>query len=212
MVKARLGRQDVWRSVIMKFPIFLTMKRVVVGFLCGAGALTSVACADGRGGPTSPSARGTVSSLAATAPGHVGTVPQPVAAATPAEGQLPFHGSLEAAETDTFSFPFVTVSLTGAGQATDLGRFTATFGLQVDVRTSTSLGAFTLIAANGDRVFGTLSGHSTDVGGIASIVETAITTGGTGRFADATGSFIIERVLDLATGISSGSFNGTISY
>ena len=104
------------------------------------------------------------------------------------------------------------VSLTGTGQATHLGRFTATFDLQVDVRTSTSLGALTLIAANGDRVFGTLSGHSTDVGNIASIVETAITTGGTGRFADATGSFTIERVLNLATGISSGSFDGTISY
>ena len=106
----------------------------------------------------------------------------------------------------------MTVSLTGTGQATHLGRFTAAFDLQVDVRTSTSRGAFTLIAANGDRVSGTLSGHSTDVGGIASITETATTTGGTGRFADATGSFTIERVLDLATGTSSGSFDGTISY
>jgi hypothetical protein len=183
----------------MKFAIFLTMKRVVIGCLCGAGALAAVACADGRGVPTSPSAGGAVSSLAATG-------------AKSAKGQLPFHGSLEAAETDTFSFPFVTVRLTGTGQATDLGRFTATFDLQVDVRTSTSLGAFTLIAANGDRVFGTLSGRSTDAGGIASIVETAIATGGTGRFADATGSFTIERVLDLATGISSGSFDGSISY
>ena len=196
----------------MKFAIFLTMKRVVIGCLCGAGALAAVACADGRGVPTSPSAGGAVSSLAATAPGNIGTVPQAVAAAKPAKGQLPFHGSLKATETDTFSFPFVTVSLTGTGQATHLGRFTATFDLQVDVRTSTSLGALTLIAANGDRVFGTLSGHSTDVGNIASIVETAITTGGTGRFADATGSFTIERVLNLATGISSGSFDGTISY
>ncbi len=196
----------------MRFAILLRMKRVVVGCLCGAGALTAVACADGRGVPTGPSAGGAVSSLAATAPANVGTVPQAVAAAKPATGQLPFHGSLEAAEADTFSFPFVTVSLTGTGQATHLGRFTAAFDLQVDVRTSTSLGAFTLIAANGDRVSGTLSGHSTDVGGIASITETATTTGGTGRFADATGSFTIERVLDLATGTSSGSFDGAISY
>jgi len=196
----------------MKFAICLTMKRVVIGCLCGAGALAAVACADGRGVPTSPSASGAVSSLAATAPGNVGTVPQAVVAAKPAKGQLPFHGSLEAAETDTLSFPFLTVSLSGTGQATHLGRFTATFHLQVDVRTSTSLGSFTLIAANGDSVFGTLSGHATGGGGIASIVEAAIITGGTGRFADATGSFTIERVLDQATGISSGSFDGTISY
>jgi len=194
----------------MKFAIFVTMKRLVIGCLFSAGALAAVACADGRGGPTSPSAGGAVSSLAATASGNVVTVPQAIAAAKSAKGQLPFHGSLEAAETDTFAFPFVTVSLTGTGQATDLGRFTATFDLQVDVRTSTSLGTFILIAANGDRVFGTLSGHSTDAGGIASIAETAIATGGTGRFTDATGSFTIERVLDLATGISSGSFDGSM--
>ena len=196
----------------MKFAIFLRMKRVVIGCFCGAGALTVVACADGRGVPTSPSAGDAVSSLAATALGNVGTVPQAITAAKSAKEQLPFKGSLKAAETDTFSFPFVTVSLTGTGQATHLGRFTATFDLHVDVRTSTSVGAFTLIAANGDRVFGTLTGHSSDVGGIASIVETAITTGGTGRFAAATGNFTIERVLDLPTGISSGSFDGTISY
>ena len=146
------------------------------------------------------------------ASGNVGTVPQSVVAAKAANGELPFHGSLEASEADTLSFPFLTVSLSGTGQATHLGRFTATFDLQVDVRTSMSRGSFTLIAANGARVFGTLSGRATGVGGIASIVETAIITGGTGRFADAAGSFTIERVLDQATGISSGSFDGTISY
>jgi hypothetical protein len=196
----------------MKFAIVLTMKRVVIGCLCGTGALAAVACADGRGVPTSPSATGAVSSLAATAPGSVGTVPQAVVAAKLAKGQLPFHGSLEAVETDTLSFPFLTVSLSGTGQASHLGRFTATFDLQVDVRTSTSIGSFTLIAANGDSVFGTLSGQATAVGGIASIEETAIITGGKGRFADATGTFTIERVLNQATGISSGSFDGTISY
>jgi hypothetical protein len=36
--------------------------------------------------------------------------------------------------------------------------------------------------------------------------------GGTGRFAGATGSLTVERVLIQATGVSSGSFNGTISW
>ena len=40
----------------MKFSTLLTMKqRVVMGCLC-AGTLAAVACADGRGSPTSPSA------------------------------------------------------------------------------------------------------------------------------------------------------------
>jgi hypothetical protein len=129
-----------------------------------------------------------------------------------AKQEVPFHGSLQATETDTLSFPFLTVRLSGTGQATHLGRFTTMFAVQVDVRTSTSLGSFMLIAANGDLVFGTLTGHATTVGGIASIVELATITGGTGRFDDATGSFTIERLLDQATGISSGSFDGAIDF
>ena len=99
----------------------------------------------------------------------------------------------------------------GGGNATHLGRYTATFEFQVDLRTSTAFGSFVFTAANGDSLFGTFTGHATPAGTVASIVETATITGGTGRFDDATGSFTIERVLDQATGISSGSFDGTIS-
>jgi hypothetical protein len=48
----------------------LTTKKVVLGCLC-AGALAAGACADGPGGPTSPSSSKAVSSVAATAPGEV---------------------------------------------------------------------------------------------------------------------------------------------
>jgi hypothetical protein len=197
----------------MKFAISLAMKRVVIGGLCGVGALAATACADGRGVPTSPSANESVSSLATMGPGNVGIVaPQGPVAAETVKGQLPFHGSLAAAETDTLAFPFLTVRLGGTGQATHLGRFAAKFDVQVDVRTLMSHGSFTLIAANGASIFGTLDGHATTVGEIASIVENAIITGGTERFADAMGSFTIERVLDQSTGLSSGSFDGIISY
>ena len=51
----------------MKFAIFLTTKRVAVGCLC-AGALAAVACADGGGVPTSPSASAVAPSLSASSP------------------------------------------------------------------------------------------------------------------------------------------------
>ena len=43
------------------------------------------------------------------------------------------------------------------------------------------------------------------------IEEVATITGGTDRFANATGTFTVQRMLNLTTGVSTGSFDGTIS-
>ena len=47
--------------------------------------------------------------------------------------------------------------------------------------------------------------------GVLSVLDTATITGGTGRFAGATGSFTVERVFVMATSEITGSFEGTIS-
>ena len=62
------------------------MKFVVIGCLC-AGVLSGVGCADGRGGPTSPSAIAAVSGLAATGPGIDGNG-APSSLASPRSGDL----------------------------------------------------------------------------------------------------------------------------
>ena len=135
-------------------------------------------------------------------------------AVTDAKGgsELPFRGSLEAVETHTGSPPVLHSVLTGTGQATHFGRFKTTFEFDIQLgMPSTTIGTFTLIAANGDSISGTLTGEGTPLNGIVTIVETATITGGTGRFADATGSFRIDRLANQTTLTSSGSFDGTIS-
>jgi hypothetical protein len=128
-----------------------------------------------------------------------------------AQEQVPFRGTFEAIEyTSGGAFPLFVQSLSGKGHATHLGRFTVTSELHINVLTLVGSGVFTLTAANGDTLFGTITGLATVVEGIAYIQETHTITGGTGRFADATGTFVAGRVLVDATGMSASSFDGTI--
>ena len=88
-----------------------------------------------------------------------------------------------------------------------------TFYVEVDLGTLIGVGTATFVAANTDSLFTSFTGHATPTPdpNIFMLQEVATITGGTGRFVGATGSFTLERVINLATGISSGSFTGTIS-
>jgi hypothetical protein len=128
--------------------------------------------------------------------------------------QVPFKGRLEGIVTRTpLAPPFVAVLVEGAGNATHLGRFTFAFPHIVNTVTRTGVGAYHFVAANGDTLSADVSGLATPTAtpGVLSIVETATITGGTGRFAGATGGFTIARLFDTVTGTTVGSFNGTIS-
>ena len=78
--------------------------------------------------------------------------------------------------------------------------------------TRLGIGSVEFIAANGDRLFADILGQSAPTGTptVISIVEVLTITGGTGRFADATGSLISRRLKDQVTGDTSGSFEGII--
>ncbi len=151
----------------------------------------------------------TPGSLTSPTSGAVGS------AQTEARGgaELPFHGSFEAVERDVVVPPSLHVNGTGTGTATHLGRFTSTFMLTVTLSTGSATGSTRLIAANGDRLDATLVGQGTPTSepNVVSIEEMATVTGGTGRFASATGAFTIRRILNQVTGVSSGSFDGTIN-
>ena len=165
------------------------MRYVVIGF-----CVVAAACAD-----TSPSAPTGPSSTI------VG------AAVTEARGgsELPFRGTLQATETVADDGLH---RLTGVGEATHLGRFTLTSEFTVTPPPLiTASGMATWTAANGDKIVTFTVGQAVITFPVAAIAETHTITSGTGRFADASGSLVVDRSLNVQTLVSSASLTGTIS-
>ena len=128
--------------------------------------------------------------------------------------QVPFKGSLEGDVTvEPLTPPFVQVDVDADGNATELGRFELDIPHVVNRAHGTAMGSYEFTAANGDALFADFTGHSmpTATPGVLSIVETATITGGTGRFAGASGTFTCDRLFDTISGTTFGSFEGTIS-
>ena len=133
----------------------------------------------------------------------------PVAAAD----EVPFNGSLAGTVTVTpLDPPFASVFIEATGNATQLGRFTLLIPHQVNQALRVGEGTYVFTAANGDTVTADFTGQATLLApGVISTAETGIITGGTGRFAGAIGTFSAERTFFVATGTTTGSFEGTIS-
>lgn len=155
--------------------------------------------------PTSPSS----ASLSIASPEAIATG----AGVASHNQETPFKGSLAGTATITPGTPpFLSVSIEGTGNATHLGRFTVEIPHVVNATNRTSTGTYEFTAANGDTLTAGFTGQATlTAPGVLSIVEIATITGGTGRFADATGSFTVERLFNQVTGETTGSLLGTIT-
>ena len=128
--------------------------------------------------------------------------------------QVPFKGSLQGVENNTVNLPNLSVHGEGTGNATKLGRYTVEYDGAVNLITGSGTGfAWVFTAANGDTVTAVGSGQADipPINGVLHIEEHGTITGGTGRFAGATGSFTVDRLATSATGLTTGSFEGTIS-
>ena len=128
--------------------------------------------------------------------------------------ETPFKGQVDAVETRTVVFPNMSIERTGTGTATYLGRYTQHVVAQINLLTRASTGTATFTAANGDTLFTRVVGQATPTStlGVLTVVEVYTITGGTGRFADATGSFTLRSTVTQATGVSSGTFSGVIDH
>jgi hypothetical protein len=101
----------------------------------------------------------------------------------------------------------------GVGNATHLGRYdevgSAKFSPTADPTVLQVDAWATYTAANGDQLYAVITGHLNGVTGV--ITATATYVGGTGRFADASGTATLSGQL-LPGGLIQVAVNGTIDY
>ena len=143
------------------------------------------------------------------------TVLATIGFASRGQKQLPLKGSLQAVENNEVDWPTIYVHGTGSGNATALGKFTVDYeGTVQNDENGVGTGTMTahLVAANGDSLFaeGSGLGTPTETLGVNKIVENYTITVGTGRFAGASGSFTVQRLINLDSGVTSGTINGNI--
>lgn len=125
---------------------------------------------------------------------------------------VPLKGSVEAVESYTINPPTMLVDTTGSGKATALDQFTVTWKFTVNLDSGSGVGAAHFTAANGDCLDTTSLGQGdpTETPDVNRVVEQHTITGGTGVFAGATGTFTLDRLVNMKTGVTSGSFDGNI--
>ena len=150
--------------------------------------------------------------LAAACSGDRTSAPASPASASFARGQgrqsLPFRGTIATADRAVVAPPNLLVSGAAAGTATHLGRYTASYEAVAPLGGSTATGSYVFTAANGDRFTATFAGSAAPAEeGRLRFTEVLTIVSGTGRFASATGTFTMRKLvlIDGASGTSTGT-------
>jgi hypothetical protein len=141
----------------------------------------------------------------------------PTTSALASSQSVPFAGTITSNATIVNPPPVLIATATGAGSISPLGSATESFtGVVlfnvVDPQTGCAPDSSTgsVSAANGDKVFITSVGQLCLATGIDS--GTFVITGGTGQYKKAHGGGPYSANVDLTTGISVETYNGSIAY
>jgi hypothetical protein len=142
------------------------------------------------------------------------------ALALPMQAAANDHLPLKGSEAGTFQLlgpcetSGIILAVTGTGHTNQLGNYRGDYRECLDPATgAVTDGTFTLTAANGDKVFGSYSGQAapTNDANVVSYKDPGVVTGGTGRFAAASGTMTTSGVANLATGEYKGTIAGSLS-
>ena len=132
-------------------------------------------------------------------------------ATTEAKGgsDLPFKGTYEGLEKVDATMPSHHSLADATGNATHLGRFTVT--ADWTLAPTGGVGTSTWTAANGDEFFTSFRRSGVPAPPTITFTEIHTITGGSGRFADASGTFTVVQIRGLAMPYNnSATIDGTI--
>lgn len=123
-----------------------------------------------------------------------------------------FKGTMQSNETYSNAFHTMFVTANGSGEANELGRFTASYQMEANLMDMSVIESVSFTAANGDSLQAKAVGQAIEdrTPGMFKVVEIYTITGGTGRFAGASGTVTMNRLLSFTAGIASSTFEGYI--
>ncbi len=108
-----------------------------------------------------------------------------------------------------FSFPYLTIAIEADGVASQVGRYSGQGVVVIDVTTGdVVLSQYTSTARNGDQLYADL--NSIPIDEFTLLVEGTI-TGGTGRFANASGEYLFLLRYDYPSDVLPNSYDAVFS-
>lgn len=126
--------------------------------------------------------------------------------------RLHLKGTMQSSESYSTAFHTLFVTANGSGEATGLGRFTASYQMEANLMDMSVIESLSFTGANGDSLQAEAVGQALEdrTPGMFKVVEIYTVTGGTGRFAGASGTLTLNRLLSFDAGVATSTFEGYI--
>ncbi len=108
------------------------------------------------------------------------------------------------------------IRVTGTGSGMPFGKATFESNIKVDITASPEItsGTDTITAENGDQIFSTISGYipGPDANGNIQVFNTHTITGGSGKYAGATGTYKVTSKGNIKSPTGTATLDGMITY
>ena len=125
---------------------------------------------------------------------------------------LQFKGTAQSPEVYGASYPIVSVTASGAGNATELGQFTLVYKGEINMTDLSTVESAQFMGVNGNSIDVTGVGQTIQTArpGIYNLVQIYKVTGGGGRFAGAKGTITVNRTVNMTSGLTYSTFDGYV--